>query len=36
MRKIWHDDAWEEYLAWQRQAPKTLKRINLLLQSIEH
>ena len=35
MRKIWHDDAWEEYLAWHRQDPKTLKRINLLLQSID-
>ena len=28
MRKIWHEDAWEEYLSWQRQDAKTLKRIN--------
>ena len=35
MRKIWHDESWEEYLVWQRQDPKTLKRINLLLQSID-
>ena len=31
MRKIWHEDAWEEYLAWQSQDIKTLKRINQLL-----
>ena len=35
MRKIWHENAWEEYLAWQLQDIKTLKRINLLLQSID-
>ena len=35
MRKIWHEDAWEEYLAWQSQDIKTLKRINQLLQSID-
>lgn len=31
MRKIWHETAWEEYLAWQGQDAKTLKRINLRL-----
>ena len=35
IRKIWHENAWEEYLAWQLQDIKTLKRINLLLQSID-
>ena len=35
MRKIWHEGAWEEYLDWQRQDAKTLKRINLLLQGID-
>ena len=35
MRKVWHEDAWEEYLSWQRQDAKTLKRINQLLQSID-
>ena len=35
MKLIWHDDAWEEYLYWQSQDKKTLKRINLLIQDIE-
>ena len=29
------EDAWEEYLYWQTQDKKTLKRINLLIQDIE-
>ena len=35
MRKIWSDEAWEDYLYWQNQDKKTLKRINSLLKSIE-
>lgn len=35
MRKIWHEEAWEEYLAWQGEDRRTLKRINQLLQSID-
>jgi len=35
MIKIWHDTAWEDYLYWQTQDKKTLKRINKLLQDIE-
>lgn len=35
MRKLWHDEAWEEYLHWQTQDKKTLKRINELLKSID-
>jgi toxin YoeB len=35
MHKIWHDLAWEDYLYWQTQDKKTLKRINKLLQDIE-
>ena len=35
MRKIWSDEAWEEYLYWQTQDKKTLKRINKLIQDIE-
>ena len=35
MTKIWHDTAWEDYLYWQSQDKKTLKRINKLLQDIE-
>ena len=26
MRKLWHDEAWEEYLYWQSQDKKTLKK----------
>lgn len=35
MRKIWFDEAWEDYLYWQTQDKKTLRRINLLLKDIE-
>ena len=35
MPKIWRDSAWEDYLYWQEQDKKTLKRINQLLQDIE-
>ena len=35
MRKIWQEEAWEDYLYWQTQDRKTLKRINLLIQDIE-
>jgi toxin YoeB len=31
---IFAESAWEEYLQWQAQDPKTLKRINLLLKDI--
>ena len=30
MRKLWQDEAWEEYLDWQTQDKKTLKKINRL------
>jgi len=35
MRKIWFDEAWEDYLYWQTQDKKTLKRINTLIRDIE-
>lgn len=35
MRKIWQDEAWEDYLYWQQQDKKTLRRINRLLQDID-
>ena len=35
MIKRWQDDAWEEYLYWQSQDKKTLKRINLIVKDIE-
>lgn len=35
MRKIWHDEAWEEYLYWQGQDKKILRRINKILKDID-
>jgi len=35
MNKIWHDKAWEEYLHWQTQDKKTLKRINKLIDDMD-
>lgn len=35
MRKIWFDEAWEDYLYWQTQDKKTLKRINARLKDVE-
>ena len=35
MKKIFSDDAWDDYLYWQAQDKKTLKRINALLLDIE-
>ena len=35
MRKLWQDEAWEEYLYWQTQDKKTLKKINRLLTDID-
>ena len=35
MSKLWYDDAWDDYVYWQSQDKKTLKRINKLLEDIE-
>ena len=35
MNKVWHDKAWDEYIYWQTQDKKTLKRINDLLKDID-
>ena len=35
MNKLWADAAWDEYLAWQSEDKKTLKRINALIKDIE-
>lgn len=35
MHKIWHDDAWEDYLHWQTTDRAALKRINQLLRDVE-
>lgn len=32
MPKLWSDDAWEDYLWWQSQDKRTLKRINKLIE----
>ena len=34
MHKLWHEKAWDEYIYWQAQDRKTLKRINDLLKDI--
>ena len=35
IEKIWSDEAWEDYLYWQIQDKKTLRRINRLIKDIE-
>lgn len=35
MKKVWFDEAWEDYLYWQIQDKKTLKRINSLVKDVE-
>jgi toxin YoeB len=35
MRLLWEDRAWAEYLYWQSQDKKTLKRINALLRDMQ-
>ena len=35
MKKIWFDEAWEDYEYWQTQDKKTLKKINRLLSDID-
>lgn len=35
MRLLWEDRAWEDYLYWQGQDRKTLKRINSLINDIQ-
>lgn len=35
MRLLWEDRAWEDYLYWQAQDRKNLKRINMLIQDIK-
>jgi toxin YoeB len=34
MNKVWHDRAWDEYVEWQTEDKKTLKRINTILKDI--
>jgi len=35
MKKVWHDSAWSDYLSWQTEDRKTLRRINQLILDIE-
>jgi toxin YoeB len=35
MKKIWSDKAWDDYLYWQTQDKKTLKRVNQLVKDFE-
>ena len=35
MRKVWSDEAWEDYMYWQTQDRKTLRKINELIKDDE-
>jgi len=35
MNKSWDDDAWDDYVYWQTQDRKTLRKINKLLEDID-
>ena len=35
MRLLWDERAWAEYLGWQSEDKKTLKKINALLKDIQ-
>ena len=35
MKKKWVDEAWGEYVDWEKQDKKTIKRINMLVKDIE-
>ena len=35
MKLLWSENAWEEYLYWQKQNKQLLKRINDLIKDIE-
>lgn len=35
MKKVWFEDAWEDYLSWQQQDKKTIARINKLIKDTE-
>lgn len=34
MRLLWEDRAWDDYVYWQKQDKRTLKRINDLVKDI--
>ena len=35
MKLLWEESAWEDYLYWQLQDKKTLRRINQLIQDAQ-
>ena len=35
MKKIWSETAWNDYIYWQKQDKKTLKKINDVIKDIE-
>lgn len=35
MIKTWSDEAWEDYVYWQKQDKKTLRKINSLINDID-
>ena len=35
MRLAWYEDAWDDYVWWQTQDRKTLKRINALIKDTQ-
>ena len=35
MKKLWSDEAWSDYVGWQSQDKKTIKKINQLLKDID-
>jgi toxin YoeB len=35
MEKVWSDRSWKEYLHWQTQDKRTLRKINSLIKDIE-
>lgn len=35
MLKVWHEDAWDEYLWWQEHDKKGLRRVNRLIRDLE-
>lgn len=35
MKILWHENAWDDYCAWQTEDKKTLKKLNVLIKDIQ-
>ena len=35
MKILWHENAWDDYCAWQTDDKKTLKKLNALIKDIQ-